>query len=115
MMFCAICGRVQHDANNFICLIKTPKTHMTSFASGQTGSNLSRSQSSRKGYSRRPKCLKYPLQIYWIGPLLGGAAGALVYDKILSARALSTTCKGGFCGSHDQTERSGTEAEIALA
>lgn len=52
--------------------------------------------------------------IYWIGPLLGGAAGTLVYDRIFSARALSTTCKGGLCGSRDEAESNEIETEIML-
>lgn len=52
--------------------------------------------------------------IYWLGPLLGGAAGTLVYDKILSARALSTTCTGGCCGSRKKTESDEIESEVML-
>ena len=37
-----------------------------------------------------------------------------MYDKILSARALSTTCKGGCCGSLDKTESNEIETEVML-
>ena len=40
-------------------------------------------------------------QIYFAGPLLGGAAGTLVYEKLLSVKAMASTCLGGCWGSSD--------------
>ena len=55
------------------------------------------------------------LQIYWFGPLLGAVCGSLVYEKILSARAMSTTCVGGCTGgARDQNIGDAFEAEIMM-
>ena len=55
------------------------------------------------------------LQIYWFGPLLGAVCGSLVYEKLLSARAMSTTCVGGCTGgTSDQNIGDAFEAEIMM-
>ena len=43
--------------------------------------------------------------------MLGGMAGTLVYEKLLSVRALSTTCTGGCFGARDKSVGVAVEAE----
>lgn len=52
--------------------------------------------------------------IYWAGPLLGGVVGTLVYEKLLSVKAIASTCIGGCCGSRDQEDGDAFEGEAML-
>lgn len=43
-----------------------------------------------------PTCVVF--QVYWLGPLLGGGLGAVVYDRIFSTKVCKTrlgSCMGG--------------------
>ena len=46
--------------------------------------------------------------------MLGAVVATLVYEKLLSQRALSTSCHGGCCGPRDQLVGEPFETEVML-